>query len=97
MAQVYSNPARETDTYALPDVEVFYAKEGEWAYDENGERGDVTYDEDGEPLPGQNVNEAGWYYWYCQIGCLPDSEPEGPFETEEEATAEAQADAQEDA
>lgn len=35
--------------------------------------------EEGEP------NDAGWYYWYCFPGCLPDSDPWGPFETEEEA------------
>lgn len=28
---------------------------------------------------------AGWYWWYCRPGCLPDCEAVGPFETEEEA------------
>ena len=37
----------------------------------NGELLDV----DGNPL-GQ-----GWYYWYCVPGCLPDSEPFGPYES----------------
>ena len=23
--------------------------------------------------------EPGWYYWYCFPGCLPDSDPTGPF------------------
>ena len=27
----------------------------------------------------------GWYWWSCQPGCIPDSEPNGPFETEQEA------------
>lgn len=27
----------------------------------------------------------GWYYWFCFPGCLPDSDPIGPFETEDEA------------
>lgn len=27
----------------------------------------------------------GWYYWYCFPGCLPDSDPIGPYDTEEEA------------
>lgn len=39
--------------------------------------------EDGEPLP------AGWYWWACFPGCLPDGEPSGPFDTEEEALADA--------
>jgi hypothetical protein len=25
--------------------------------------------------------QKGYYYWYCLPGCLPDSEPIGPFET----------------
>jgi hypothetical protein len=29
--------------------------------------------------------EDGWYYWYCQPGCLPDSEPVGPYDSEEDA------------
>jgi hypothetical protein len=29
--------------------------------------------------------EKGYYYWYCFPGCLPDSEPYGPFETYQEA------------
>ena len=28
---------------------------------------------------------AGWYWWTCCPGCLPDSEASGPFETEMEA------------
>jgi hypothetical protein len=35
--------------------------------------------------------EAGWYWWACFPGCLPDSEfPNGPFATEAEAIADAQ-------
>lgn len=41
--------------------------------------------EDGEPL------DAGFYYWYCFPGCLPDSDPIGPFDTEEEAIEDARA------
>jgi hypothetical protein len=30
--------------------------------------------------------ESGWYFWFCQPGCLPDNdEPFGPFESKEEA------------
>lgn len=35
-----------------------------------------------------NLDE-GWYWWSCQLGCLPDGEPNGPFDTEEEAEADA--------
>lgn len=29
--------------------------------------------------------EAGWYYWCCSPGCLPEGSPEGGYETEDEA------------
>ena len=77
MSQHYSNPARETEPTALPDVEVFYMtqseiEEAEWT------------DGDNDP------KETGWYYWFCFPGCLPDSEPNGPFSTKAEAIADAQ-------
>lgn len=31
----------------------------------------------------------GWYWWTCFPGCLPDSDPVGPFETEQEAIDDA--------
>lgn len=76
MAQFYSEPAREQDTWSLPDAEVFYRTEAEnladgWLYEDGAEPV--------EPLP------AGWYYWYCFPGCMPDSEPSGPYPTEQEA------------
>lgn len=36
-------------------------------------------DSDGETMP------AGFYWWACFPGCLPDGEPFGPFKTESEA------------
>ena len=33
---------------------------------------------------------VGWYYWYCQPGCLPDSDAIGPFPTDTEAFADAE-------
>jgi hypothetical protein len=41
-------------------------------------------DFDGEPL------EAGWYFWTCLPGCLPDSDPFGPYESESAAIEAAQ-------
>lgn len=32
---------------------------------------------------------AGWYWWSCCPGCLPDGEASGPFETELEAIQDA--------
>ncbi len=72
--QAYSDPSRESDPHALPDVEVFYQSEAspEW--------GDL----DGY------YGGPGWYYWACMPGCLPDSDPVGPFATQAEALADAQ-------
>ena len=33
--------------------------------------------------------EPGFYWWACLPGCLPDSDPVGPFQTEAEAIADA--------
>ena len=41
-------------------------------------------DDDGEPLP------EGFYWWACFPGCMPDGDPMGPFETEQEAIDDAQ-------
>ena len=33
--------------------------------------------------------DSGWYWWSCFPGCLPDGEPSGPFENEQEAIKDA--------
>jgi hypothetical protein len=76
--QAYSDESRESDPYSLPDVEVFYVQTNV-----DGSQYDWLT-EDGEPL------EPGWYWWSCFPGCLPDSDPIGPFATEKEALADAQ-------
>jgi len=72
--QAYSDPSREDDLYALPDVEVFH----------------VPYDYQPEPEPGTDPYEKGWYWWSCLPGCLPDSDPIGPFATASDALTDAQ-------
>jgi hypothetical protein len=74
-AMDYSNPKRAEDPYALPDVEVFQVPE----------------DYQPEPDIDEQPYEDGWYFWYCFPGCLPDSDPHGPYESEDEALAAAQA------
>ena len=78
MTQVYSDPDREDDPYALPDVEVFHVD-----YMENVE----CLSEEAQKLPASET--IGWYWWSCFPGCLPDGDPFGPFDTEAEATADA--------
>jgi hypothetical protein len=56
--------------------EVFYLDAGTIA-------AESLTDEEGTPL------EPGFYWWACFPGCLPDGEPSGPYQTEEEAIEDA--------
>lgn len=38
---------------------------------------------------GEAPLEPGWYWWPCFPECLPDGEPNGPFNTSTEATDDA--------
>ena len=76
MPRFYSDPERENDSYALPDCEVFYRTAAE-----NKAYG--WTDDDGKPY------ETGWYYWFCFPGCMPDSDPIGPFATKQKAIDDA--------
>lgn len=78
MSQAYSDPKRESDPYALPDIEVFWS---EGCANEH-EHPDGDYEACAQ-------EEPGWYYWTCFPGCLPDSDPVGPFPTEAEALEDA--------
>ena len=81
--QAYSDPNREQDPTALPDIELFEI--------------DGRGYSDGKPFvlchdPGETaygLAEPGWYYWMCFPGCLPDSDPLGPFRTMQEALDDA--------
>ena len=35
------------------------------------------------------LQTEGWFYWFCLPGCLPDSEPFGPFDSERDALDDA--------
>ena len=74
--QIYSDPKREAEEHALPNVEVFY-------YTDYGHHVEN---------PEESL-EPGYYYWDCFPGCLPDSEPWGPYETEQKAIEAAQEEA----
>jgi hypothetical protein len=84
MTQAYSDPSRETDEYALPDIEVFYANSADKVDDFYSDFDDWT-DEEGN-LRGM---QPGWYWWSCSPGCLPDGDPCGPFESEAAALMDA--------
>lgn len=47
--------------------------------------------ESGTFQPGRTwAVPSGWYWRACFPGCLPDSDPVGPFDSEAEAIADAQ-------
>ena len=88
--QVYSNPDREPDPTALPDCETFFVSSTEFLLAENGSwLAEMIEESEDDPFECAKALE-GWYWWACSPGCLPDSEPCGPFETEAEAIADAQ-------
>lgn len=104
--QAYSDPKRADDPHALPDVEVFQMTAEEVAESSAYQDEQYDFMKRHEfRLAGMNskVRQAmldamveelgitgGWYWWACFPGCLPDSDPIGPFATEAEALADAQ-------
>lgn len=86
MTQVYSDPDREDDPYALPNVEVFYVSQQDL---NNKPKVNYNLENLGGQADDYSVTEVGWYWWPCFPGCLPDGDPSGPFDTEAEATADA--------
>lgn len=100
----YSNPRRELDPHALPDLEVFQQTAREVAeHDEdvvdayrkrhefrlahiNTQVRDKMFD----TIIEEEGIQGGWFYWYCFPGCLPDSAPNGPYDSAENAKKAAQ-------
>lgn len=74
--QAYSDPTQESDPTTLPDLEVFY-----WTDDQ-------ALDALSHSAYGFDA-EAGYYWWACFPGCLPDGEPMGPFDSEDAALEDA--------
>lgn len=93
MTQAYSNPTREEEPYALPDVEVFHQSQQDFIRSEAGTVQRIRLDDERETTPN-NFQAAsflqGWYWWSCFPGCLPDSDPYGPYDTEQQALEAAQ-------
>ena len=107
MSQFYSDPSRENETYALPNAETFkgYRHECKGC----GAERPLFPDYYGALYPNdEHCEECGytgfrcldtkvsWYYWACFPGCLPDGDPIGPFETEDDAILDAQESYEED-
>jgi hypothetical protein len=105
--QAYSDESRADDETSLPDLEIFQLTAREVA--ERDEELVYQYSKRHEyRLASMNsqVREkmfdamieeegitGGWFYWYCFPGCLPDSEPMGPYASAKEAKEAAQEEA----
>lgn len=50
---------------------------------------DELPEEDREEIQAIQRELAGWYWWSCMPGCMPDSEATGPFDSEDEAIVNA--------
>lgn len=99
MSQAYSDPKRASDPYALPDVEVFRAFHGDCP-----DCGSIVVSPDCQTGACHDCRDRitvlgsrSFFWWPCFPGCLPDSDPVGPFETEAEALADAQEGSEDDA
>jgi hypothetical protein len=88
MSQIYTDETREDEPYALPDAEVFYVSDSEAKNNRAVMTNECTMEFFYEEHSGM-LTEAGWYWWSCFPGCLPDSDAIGPFETEKEAIDDA--------
>ena len=96
MAYDYTDPKRRNNPYALPDVETFQAN-----YRYCTKCGSLVFfdhriDDDGKLVADcgdcsttNELTETGWFYWFGFPGCLPDSEPFGPFDSRRAALDEA--------
>lgn len=99
MSQYYSDPSRESDPHALPDVwvtqltaeEIAANMEDEiWQYRKRPEfklasMNSRTRDKMLETMIAELEIEGGWCWYYCQPGCMPDSGPYGPFASHDAA------------
>jgi hypothetical protein len=106
MTQHYSNPEREDEETALPDIEVFELTAREVAeMDDEAVNEFIKANRPKYDLAGMNSRDTermydamieeegiqgGWFWWSCFPGCLPDSSPMGPFASHAEALKDAQ-------
>lgn len=95
----YTDPSRQSDTYAMPDARVYELTAREVAeMDEDTIRSYMRRREFQLAAMSSRVRDAmfdamikdlaitgGWFFDYCLPGCLPDSQPFGPYESRDAA------------
>jgi hypothetical protein len=101
--QFYTDRTRESDPYALPDARVYELTAREVAeMDEDTIRGYMRRREFQLAAMSSRTRKAildaivanegitgGWFFDYCLPGCMPDSQPFGPYESRDAAIAAA--------
>lgn len=103
--QAYSDPHRENDPHALPDIVVFQltareaAEQDEDMIYEYGKRHEYRLahmnSRDREAMFDAMIEEegieGGWFWRSCFPGCMLDGPAMGPFATKQEALDDARA------
>ena len=103
MTQHYSDPSRENDPHALPDLETFQLTAREVAERDEDMNHDYmkrhafrlsgfnSRDRDKmfDAMIEEECIEGGWFYWFCFPGCMPEGDAMGPYATQAEALAAA--------
>jgi hypothetical protein len=101
--QFYTDPTRESDTYALPDARVYQLTAREVAEMDDdtidsylrrrefqlAAMSDRVRDAMFDAMIEDNGITGGWFFDYCFPGCLPDSAAFGPYESRDAAIAAA--------
>lgn len=91
--QFYFDPKRESDPRALPDGEAW--QEDALLCDScthefpDPQGSGIRCPECNAPVRAACSRRGAWWWRACFPGCLPDSNPAGPFATEAEALANA--------
>lgn len=97
--QFYTDPSRQSDTYAMPDARVYqltarevaemdddliheYMRKHQYRIAAMSRR---TRDAMFDAMIEDNGITGGWFFDYCLPGCLPDSQPFGPYDSRDAA------------
>ena len=97
--QFYTDPARESDTYAMPDARVYeltalevaemdddviraYMRRPAYRLASMSGRARQSML---ESIVEEEGITGGWFFDFCLPGCLPDSQPFGPYPSRDAA------------
>jgi hypothetical protein len=102
MSYIHSDPSRENDVNATPDVEIFPTNVAICTNQHCEARSEYDKDDWGNRTKGlkpcpicghdrKRTGERSWFYAFGFPGCIWDSVPIGPFDSFDEAVADARA------